>query len=424
MPVSINSGVVVSSFWTDFKSVAITGKSLLVQYDGTDSSVYTIFAVDGSRICYTCTIWTGSIPQTALGAGYTQAQNDSDKSDFETNYKPTANKVLHQLVAGESAAGSTPTVNPVTISGVDGGDLKRILLTDTTGRLNVVGAAADAATAAGNPVMVAGLDQSGNAREPRVDSSFRQLATVTPPWSAVMGTIGSSAIAEMAFGYVATSAKTIVPVRATTYTQISGAPVQVSVKSSSTSDASASTGAKTITITYLTTGAVRKTETITMNGVTAVNSVNTDYAFIEKVVVSTAGSGRTNAGIITVFQGTGGTGTALCSIAASDGRTNLCHHYVTSGKTCYITGLHYASTGGTIGTVTLQITNPAETDVLVPFCSQFRTSGQVTVFDMTFPTPIKVPQSDITNGSFIIAYVTPDATTATTWWVGFSYIEV
>lgn len=424
MPVSINSGVVVSSFWTDFKSIAITDKSLLVQYDATDSSVYTIFAIDGSRICYVCDIWTGSIPQTALNAGYTQTQNDTDKSDFETNYKPTANKVLHQLVAGESAAGSIPTVNPVTISGVDGGGLKRILLTDTSGRQIAVGAVADGSAAAGNPVMIAGLDASGNAREPRVDATFRQLAAVEPPWSASMGIIGSSPIAEMAFGYVATSAKTIVPVRATTYTQISGAPVQVSVKSASANDTSAGTGARTITITYLTTGAVRKTETITMNGATAVNSINTDYAFIEKVQVSTAGSGRTNAGIITVFQGTGGTGTALCSIAASDGRTNLCHHYVTSGKTCYITGLHFASNGGTVGSIVLQLTNPAETDVLVPFCSQFRTSGQLTAFEMVFSTPIKVPQSDITNGSLIIAYVIPDATTATTWWVSFSYIEV
>lgn len=288
----------------------------------------------------------------------------------------------------------------------------------------VQGMGPDGSTATGNPDLIAGLDQSGNARIPRVDSTFRQMAVVETPIAAAMGIIGTNPIAETTFGYVATSAKTQVPVRATTYTQISGAPVQVSVKSASANDSSAGTGTRTITITYLTTGLVRKTEVITMNGTTAVNSVNTDYAFIEKVISSTAGSGRTNAGIITVFQGAGGTGTALCSIAAADGRTNLCHHYVTTGKTCYITQIQVSNTAATNATIQFQLTNNAETDILIPIMPGFRTITQQAVYTVNFNPPIKVPDSSITNGNLIIPYITPDATTAATWFLSFTYFEV
>lgn len=286
------------------------------------------------------------------------------------------------------------------------------------------GMGADGSAVTGNPNLIAGEDQSGNARIPRVDSTNRQMLVAEAPIAASMGIIGSSPIAETAFGYVATSAKTTVAVRATAYTQISSAPVQVSVKSASASDASAGTGVRTITITYLTTGLVRKTETITMNGTTAVNSVGTDYAFIEKVVSSTAGSGRTNAGIITVFSGTGGTGTALCSIAAGDGRTNFAHHYVTTGKSCYITQITIASNGGSNALIQFQLTNNSENDILEPIMPSFRSATQQANFTAVFNPPIKVPESDITNGNLIIAYITPDATTATNWYISFSYFEV
>ena len=42
-----------------------------------------------------------------------------------------------QLVSGAAPVGSAPTLNPVSVSGVDGGGLKRHLLTDTAGRLQV-----------------------------------------------------------------------------------------------------------------------------------------------------------------------------------------------------------------------------------------------------------------------------------------------
>jgi hypothetical protein len=85
----------MDSFWTDFKAIAITSKNLPVQYeDDAIADVYRVFAVDGSVI-YVCVIYKGTVPDNC---GITQVQNDADKTDFETNYEPTANGRLSQGV--------------------------------------------------------------------------------------------------------------------------------------------------------------------------------------------------------------------------------------------------------------------------------------------------------------------------------------
>lgn len=91
MAISISSQYTRKSyFWTAFKAAA-TSKGLNIQYDD-DGTVYTIYGYDGPDI-HVCTIWQGVVPQALTdNATYTQAQNDSDKSDFTTSYQPTANK--------------------------------------------------------------------------------------------------------------------------------------------------------------------------------------------------------------------------------------------------------------------------------------------------------------------------------------------
>lgn len=71
-------------------------------------------------------------------------------------------------VGGKAAIGAVPSSNPVAVSGVDGGGLKRALLTDNTGKLlvtatstgnsQVEGRAADGTTPVGNPVLIGGQD--------------------------------------------------------------------------------------------------------------------------------------------------------------------------------------------------------------------------------------------------------------------------
>src|SRR5690349_21489583 len=91
MAVAINSPAIISTQWIQFKS-HVANKELLMQYDD-DGYVYTLFAFDGP-IAYLATIWKNGVPDGITANSYSQAQNDVDRSDFETNYQPTANKPL------------------------------------------------------------------------------------------------------------------------------------------------------------------------------------------------------------------------------------------------------------------------------------------------------------------------------------------
>jgi hypothetical protein len=99
-----------NSFWTGWKAFK-ESKSLLLQYDD-DGQVYTIWGYDGPEV-FTCTIYKGTVPDGVLSV-YSQEQNDLDKSDFETNYKPTANRKLVASVSlegvGSPVLGRLPTI--------------------------------------------------------------------------------------------------------------------------------------------------------------------------------------------------------------------------------------------------------------------------------------------------------------------------
>jgi hypothetical protein len=57
------------------------------------------------------------------------------------------------------------------------------------------------------------------------------------------------------------------------------------------------------------------------------------------MVVQTVGSGGVNAGIITLFNAVAAGGGTLGTMAAGANQTLWGHHYVATGKTCYVTSL-------------------------------------------------------------------------------------
>ena len=94
-------------------------------------------------------------------------------------------------------------------------------------------------------------------------------------------------------------------------------------------------------------------EVVTLNGTTAVNTVSTTIQFIESITVTTTGTGRVNAGTISLFTATGGGGSAFASIATGDNSTFYAHHYVPPGVSCYIikhTGAASLAVGATFMT--------------------------------------------------------------------------
>jgi len=76
-----------SGDWTWFKSHA-SKKGLIIQYEET-SEEYIIYGYDGPEVLL-CVIWKGTVP-ASVAQSYSQAQNNADKTDFETKYKPSAN---------------------------------------------------------------------------------------------------------------------------------------------------------------------------------------------------------------------------------------------------------------------------------------------------------------------------------------------
>lgn len=80
------------------------------------------------------------------------------------------------------------------------------------------------------------------------------------------------------------------------------AAAATTIVSSSASDTSAGTGARTVIVEGLLAGYVANSETVTLNGTTPV-SLASNYLRINRVSVASAGSGLTNAGTLTVAVG-------------------------------------------------------------------------------------------------------------------------
>jgi hypothetical protein len=126
----------------------------------------------------------------------------------------------------------------------------------------------------------------------------------------------------------------------------SAAGQQVRVKSSSANDTIAGTGARKITIDYLTAAFIQKYETINLSGVTGVNSVATDVAYINKIAVIDAGTSKMNEGNITCSN-VAETETYQI-ILVNNGITLLGFYTVPQGKTLYASSIFLSgnSTGG------------------------------------------------------------------------------
>lgn len=107
-----------------------------------------------------------------------------------------------------------------------------------------------------------------------------------------------------------------------------------SIVSASANDTSAGTGARTITVNGLNGSYVDTTETVTLNGTTPVNTVNS-FVMIHRIMVATAGSGGVNAGNLTGTAATDATVSFV--ILAGKGQSQICLYMIPAGKTGYLT---------------------------------------------------------------------------------------
>ena len=168
----------------------------------------------------------------------------------------------------------------------------------------------------------------------------------------------------------------------------------MTVSSSNVNDTSAGTGARTVLISGLDASYNEASETITLNGQTAVTTVNT-YIRMNRAIVLTAGSGGANAGIIYV-----GTGTVTSGVPANiyttingDGSNQTLQAFwtVPAGYTAYIYQTNI-STGNSSNTPAVLKT------VLVarPFGGVFNTKEVIVLTDgnhlQDYSFPIKLTE--------------------------------
>lgn len=366
------------------------------------------------------------------------------------------------VTATNPSVGLTGSAVPVSasyIAGVDGTGLLRGLSTTTAGVLNVTGSqfvfnnvATPLFVTSSTPLAVTGslsvsvIGAGGGVRITNGTSpidtnegsvpvtsgalmiegydSTTQTArrlSVDTTGRLIIAPAGSNQTNGFKFGTVTTSATTNVPIRATTYTE-PAANAQRSFSSANAADTAAGTGARQVTLTYYTatfTGPF--TEVITLNGATPVNTVSTTIRFVELIVVTSVGSGGTNAGIITMFGATAGGGGTVATVAVGDISTLWAQHYVATGKTAFITGVSGHNNNASNGTVLsiraqdLSSTTSPNTQISDYVQVGGSTTGQIT---RIYDTPIRIP-----GPARIVLYGAPNGTPNIITRASFDYYE-
>jgi len=117
----------------------------------------------------------------------------------------------------------------------------------------------------------------------------------------------------------------------------------VTVVSSSTADTSAGTGARDVTLFGLTVAGIEQSETVTMNGTTAVDST-LSYWRLDRVKCGAVGSGGVNAGNITVAQKVT-TAVIFAVLPIGYGSTMLAAFTIPAGKTGFFNSWFAAFAG-------------------------------------------------------------------------------
>lgn len=164
------------------------------------------------------------------------------------------------------------------------------------------------------------------------------------------------------------------------------------VVSASANDTAAGTGARTLSINGLDANYADQTETITMNGVTPVNTAKS-YIIIHRAYVATAGSGAVNAGNITAVAAVDGT--TSFRIVATKGQTQLGFYLVPAGYTAYLTRYRASLNAGATANVDIEL-------FATPFGGAFNlkgtltlTGGSVSANEMEYETPLKFAEKTL-----------------------------
>jgi len=159
------------------------------------------------------------------------------------------------------------------------------------------------------------------------------------------------------------------------------AGADIDVVSASAADDDGSTGATSVTVTYLDDSFNQATEVITMNGTTEVEMTEQNISFIQKAEVTTSGTGLAAAGAITIADVTGSGVHAV--IDAGQKESGNCTWKIPAGHTGYVHGFWYdvdaVAAGQGTAEIALQVAHAESSGVANS--ETWRTVAKVTVVE-------------------------------------------
>lgn len=197
----------------------------------------------------------------------------------------------------------------------------------------------------------------------------------------------------------------------------SSAGEQVKVVSSSASDTAAGTGVRTVVLLYLDSDLEPHTETVTLNGTTAVNTVATNIRFLQGMYAATFGSGKAAAGNISVTNSDASK--TYQYISAGNLRCTCSVRTVPANKKIFVSSLYAGSSSGSaaakaiirISTPTFQDVDFTSENTFIPL---FSAAFQDNSSGLTIPCPLV-----FTEGQTIaMTYEIDKAATITGSWFG------
>lgn len=165
--------------------------------------------------------------------------------------------------------------------------------------------------------------------------------------------------------------------------------MQMEVVSTSANDTSNGTGIRTVKIGYLDASYVSKSETVTLNGVNAVNTVATDIYRVNSIRAVTTGTGGVAAGTIYVRNLNHTTIYRAIQTGFTRGRSLI--YTVPASTTMYITQINLSSVATAAGhytTFTGRVNFDDITGAKTAFMEPF---FEITLQDQAQPFPLKEP---------------------------------
>jgi hypothetical protein len=201
-------------------------------------------------------------------------------------------------------------------------------------------------------------------------------STLAAPWELQVARGKVSGVSQLnMFAFNSAVGTSFIPVweNATAYTYPASALTMTLASTSASDNATAR-----VVISGLTTAYVLATETVALNGITGVNTVNT-YLRINSMVMTVPGSGQTtNVGVITAKNGA----TTYAQINAGIGKTQMSIFSVPAGFTMYALNINAFQGDSASGYVNYRIQ------------SRIDTGPQLTVLQTSFRQSYQVPRSN------------------------------